>query len=117
MRFASLLTSGCGARQSARLTLVLLAALSITLLWASPAKAGTTITQSTCPVMITQSGEYTLGTDVGPCGPLADGIDILASNVTLHLNGHTITGTCDSDGIGIRVGMPMSTVTQIGRAS
>jgi hypothetical protein len=66
MRFASLLTSGCGARlrkevpmkkvilvttvnmliasQRARLALVLLAAVSITLLWASPAKAGTTIT-------------------------------------------------------------------------
>ena len=118
MRFASLLTSGCGARlrkevpmkkvtlvttvnmliaiQRARLTLVLLAALSITLLWASPAKAGTTITQSTCPVVITQPGDYTLGTNVGPCAPGVDGIIIAASNVTLHLNRHTISGTAIS---------------------
>jgi hypothetical protein len=118
MRFASLLASGCGARlrkevpmkkvtlvttmnmliaiQRAKLALVLLAAVSITLLWASPAKAGTTITQSTCSVMITQPGEYTLGTDVGPCAPGVDGILIAASNVTLHLNGHTISGTAIS---------------------
>jgi hypothetical protein len=92
----------------AKLALVLLAAVSITLLWASPAKAGTTITQSTCPVVINQPGEYTLGTDVGPCLPGVDGIDILASNVTLHLNGHTITGSCDSSAIGIHVGVAMS---------
>src|SRR5437870_5656364 len=80
----------------ARLGLTVLAALSITLLWASPAKAGTTITQSFCPVLIAQSGEYSLATDVGPCAPGADGIDITASNVTLHLNGHTISGTTTS---------------------
>jgi hypothetical protein len=79
--------------QRAKLALVLLAAVSITLLWASPAKAGTTITQSTCPVVINTPGEYSLGTNVGPCAPGVDGIDIIASNVTLHLNGHTISGT------------------------
>src|SRR5205807_8765221 len=52
-----------------RLGLPLLVALSIALLWASPASAGTTITQSTCPVVIMQSGEYSLGADVGPCAP------------------------------------------------
>jgi hypothetical protein len=82
---------------------------SITILWASAAVAGTKITQTTCPVAITQSGEYSLATDVGPCPPGADGIDILASGVTLHLNGHTITGsaapgTCNAS-IGIRVGL------------
>jgi len=118
MWFASLLTSGCGARlrkevpmkkvtlvttvnmliaiQRAKLALVLLAAVSITLLWASPAKAGTTITQSTCPVVINQPGEYSLGTNVGPCAPGVDGILIVASNVTLHLKGHTISGTAIS---------------------
>ena len=102
--------------QRAKLALVLLAAVSITLLWASPAKAGTTITQSTCPVMITQSGEYSLGTDVGPCTSGVDGIDIMASNVTLHLNGHTISGTaisgtCNSS-IGIHV-MGTSSLTPL----
>jgi copper-binding protein NosD len=89
--------------------LILLAAFSITLLWASPAKAGTTITQNTCPVIIISPGEYDLATDVA-CPPLGDGIDILASDVTLHLNGHTIStvgGNC-SDGAGIHVmGTPL----------
>jgi len=93
---------------------LLLAVISITLLWASAAEAGTKITQTTCPVVITQPGEYSLATDVGPCAPGVDGIDILASGVTLHLNGHTVTGsaapgTCNSS-TGISVGltsMPM----------
>jgi parallel beta-helix repeat protein len=93
-----------------RLGLPLLVALSITLLNASPAKAGTTITQSTCPVVIAQSGEYALGTDVGPCLPGVDGIDITASNVTLHLNGHTINGAASdcnhSNGIHV-LGTPL----------
>jgi parallel beta-helix repeat protein len=60
---------------------------------ASPAKAGITITQSTCPIVIDQPGTYFLATDVGPCASGVDGIDISASNVTLHLAGHTIAGT------------------------
>jgi len=98
--------------------LTTLAALSITLLWASPAKAGTTITQSTCPVLIAQSGEYALGTDVGPCASGVDGIDIVASAVTLHLNGHTISGTaasgtCNSSN-GIHVlGTPIVPLTMV----
>lgn len=80
----------------AGLGLPLLVALSITLLWASPAKAGTTITNGTCPVLIAQSGDYSLDTDVGPCLPGVDGIDIVASNVTLQLNSHSISGTATS---------------------
>jgi nitrous oxidase accessory protein NosD len=83
---------------------------SITLLCDSPAKAGTTITQSFCPVVIAQPGEYSLATDVGPCLPGVDGIDIVASAVTLHLNGHTITGSADPTmcdfASGIHVGLP-----------
>jgi len=87
------------------------AAISIILLWASPAKSGTTITQSTCPVLIAEPGEYNLRTDVGPCLPGVDGIDIVASGVLLHLNGHTINGSavpamCNINGVGIRVGLP-----------
>jgi hypothetical protein len=48
---------------------LVLAVISITILWASAAEAGTKITQATCPVAITQSGEYSLATDVGPCAP------------------------------------------------
>ena len=96
-----------------RLGLPLIVALCITLLCASPAKAGTVITQSTCPVLIAQSGDYTLGTDVGPCLPAVDGIDIMASGVTLHLQGHTITGTCGSS-IGIHViGTPVVPLTMV----
>jgi hypothetical protein len=87
------------------LGLPLLVALSITLLWASPAKAGTTITNGTCPVLIAQSGDYSLDTDVGPCLPGVDGIDIVASNVTLHLNGHTISGTATSSTCNISYGI------------
>jgi parallel beta-helix repeat protein len=94
----------------ATLGLGLLAAISIPLLWASPTRAGTTLTSSMCPVVIAQSGEYDLATDVGPCPPGVDGIVIQASAVTLRLNGHTISGTatsgtCNSSN-GIRVGLP-----------
>src|SRR3989442_1697080 len=99
----------------ARLSLTLLAALSVTLLWASPAKAGTTITQGVCPVLIMQAGENDLGTDVGPCLPGLDGIDIVVSGVTLHLDGHTITGSgvCATDS-GIHVaGTPLIPLTLV----
>lgn len=101
----------------ARLGLSLLAGLSITLLWVSPAKAGTTITNGTCPVPIVQSGDYSLATDVGPCAAGADGIDITASNVTLHLNGHTISGTATSGTCntsnGIHVMTPLLTLALV----
>ena len=76
--------------QKERLGPSILAAFPFILLCTPSAKAGTTTTQSTCPVLIAQAGDYSLGTDVGPCLPGVDGIDIVASNVTLHLNGHTI---------------------------
>jgi parallel beta-helix repeat protein len=82
--------------RNARLGPSILAAFPFILLCTPSAKAGTTITQSTCPVLIAQSGDYSLGTDVGPCMPSVDGIDIMASNVTLRLNGHTISGTATS---------------------
>jgi parallel beta-helix repeat protein len=103
--------------RKARLSLSLLATISSILLSASPAKAGTaiTITQSACPIVIDQPGTYFLAKDVGPCAPGADGIDISASNVTLQLAGHTITGTatagtCDNAlGISIFSSGPMLT--------
>jgi parallel beta-helix repeat protein len=101
--------------RKASLGLSLLATISIILLSASPAKAGITITQSTCPIVIDQPGTYLLATDVGPCAPGVDGIDISASNVTLQLAGHTITGTatagtCDNAfGISIFSSGPMLT--------
>jgi len=48
----------------------------------------------TCPITITKPGEYDLDTNL-TCGPGTDGIDIKASDVTLHLNHHTIKGSCD----------------------
>jgi parallel beta-helix repeat protein len=94
-----------------RLGLPLLVAFSITLLNASPAKAGMTLT-GPCPVVIAQSGEYSLGADL-TCLSGVDGIDILVSQVTLHLNGHTIIGTCGS-GIGIHVlGTPLIPLTMV----
>ena len=64
-----------------------------------------------CPAaVITQPGNYVLAGDVGPCAPGTDGIDIEASNVKLHLNGHTIAGTA-CGGVffvngGIVIGLP-----------
>jgi len=88
---------------------LLLAVISITLLSARVAKAATEIKQSTCPVVITTPGAYTLGTDIGPCANGVNGVQITASGVSLLLNGHTITGAgpapgqCNT-GIGISVG-------------
>jgi parallel beta-helix repeat protein len=94
--------------RSARPGLPLLAVLSITLLCTSPAKAATIpIKSSACDNFITAPGDYTLETDIGPCGPGDIGFLIFASNVTLHLNGHKINGSavpgnCDGT-IGILV--------------
>ena len=102
----------------AKPSLILLGAMSITLMWAASAKAGTTITQTpgVCPVLIAQPGEYDLAGDVGPCPLFTNGIEILASGVTLHLDGHTISAVgCSGDNTGISVNSVLS-LTQIGRA-
>jgi nitrous oxidase accessory protein NosD len=46
---------------------------------------------ASCGYQITAAGTYALATDLGPCS--SDGVDVRAGNVTLMLNGHTITGT------------------------
>lgn len=98
-----------------KLGFVLLAVLSAGLLCARPARAGTSIIQSTCPVVIAQPGNYTLDSDVGPCLPGVDGIDITSSNVTLHLNGHTISSsTCNnSDGIHVLGPSPVLPISMV----
>src|SRR5438128_1624568 len=101
------------ATRKARLGLSLLAAISGFLLWAPSAHSGTTITPmpGVCPVLIAQPGEYDLAGDVGPCPQFTEGIVILASGVTLHLNGHTVSGAatngfCNTRN-GIHVGLPL----------
>jgi hypothetical protein len=49
-----------------------------------------------------------LATDVGPCAPGSDGIDISASNVTLNLAGHTIAGTATAGTCNTSVGISIS---------
>lgn len=70
-------------------------------------------------ITISQPGEYVLGGDV-TCLLPGDGIDIEASGVTLHLNGHTISGMCGSTLVpsptGIHVnstGVPTLTMVRI----
>lgn len=80
---------------------------------ARPAEADTRITDPTCPVIITEPGDYRLATDL-QCAPGVDGIVILSSDVTLRLDDHRISGsevpgTCSS-GTGIRVGEPTGTM-------
>src|SRR5687768_10926849 len=90
--------------RTGKATLVLLAVISL-MLSASRAEAGTVITQSVCPVVIAQPGEYSLGTDVGPCLPNVDGIVITASNVTLQLKGHNIIGSLSPTACNTSVGI------------
>ena len=82
-----------------RTGLTLLAVLSLTLFCTSNAKAAPTpvthIISSACNYQIAASGDYKLDTNIGPCAPGEDGIQVLASDVTLHLNGHTINGSND----------------------
>lgn len=93
--------------------------LVVSILSGPSAKAGTAITQSTCPIIITQPGEYDLATDVGPCAPGVDGIEIRASAVTLHLDGHKINGsaapgTCNaSNGVHVSLPVPAPMLSQV----
>jgi hypothetical protein len=64
---------------------------------AMPAQTATSITS--CGYQITAAGVYALATDLGPCP--ADGVDVRAGNVTLMLNGHTITGTLGGAGVAV----------------
>src|SRR2546426_5398457 len=66
-------------------------------------------TPGVCPVLIAQPGEYDLAGDVGPCPLFTNGIEILASGVTLHLDGHTISAVgCSGDNTGISVNSVLS---------
>ena len=58
------------------------------------------------PITISQPGSYTLGSNITmPCGcTFKDGIDTSASNVTLDLNGFTVTGLSSNSGSGIAAG-------------
>jgi parallel beta-helix repeat protein len=91
------------------LLLPLVGGLCLIFLSSSPAKAGTTIS-GPCPVVtgfiITVPGEYSLANDLTCTG---DGIWIQVSNVTLHLQGHTITGA--GGFVGIRVETPFALMT------
>lgn len=110
----------------ASVVLSLLVALSTPLLWDSPAKAGTTLTQMNAAcvpagITITSPGEYDLGGDVTCTAALGgDGIDIETSGVTLRLNGHTISSMCPSvlpsPSVGIHVnptGLPTLAMVRI----
>jgi Right handed beta helix region len=91
---------------SARITdrfVVTFTLASLATLGASAASADVRITQATCPVAIAAPGDYRLDTDL-TCQPGENGIVITASNVTVRLDGHHISGTCGA-GVGILVGV------------
>jgi parallel beta-helix repeat protein len=75
-----------------------------------PVQAATSIT--TCGFTITTLGTYNVANDLTGCA--LDGIDIKASNVTLNLNGHKITGATGGTFTGIWVnpsgGSQLSTI-------
>ena len=55
---------------------------------------------ASCPFVISAPGYYVVAANLTCAG---DGITITASNVSLNLNGHIITGSGPGTGIGIRV--------------
>lgn len=81
------------------LTLTIFSLIGLALLGASPAHAFTNVTG--CGQTLATPGEYILTTDLHCSG--TDGIDIAASDVILHLAGHTIASTVCA-GAGISVG-------------
>jgi hypothetical protein len=73
-----------------------------------PVQAAASIT--TCGFTITTGGIYNVANDLTGCA--GDGIDIEASNVTLNLNGHKITGGGANFGIAVFIpgGGQLSTI-------
>src|SRR5438128_1516547 len=68
--------------------------LAALLLANRPAHALTPVT--TCGATLSVPGEYMLAHDLDCSGSFANGINIAASDVTLHLAGHTLASTdCD----------------------
>ena len=65
----------------------------LTLVVVVPAQAAINI--SSCPVTITAPGSYVLAKDLSCSGTA---ITITASNVDLHLGGHTLSGSSVEDG-------------------
>ena len=82
-----------------------LAVMAVVALWCGVSPVGTaTAAHISCGQTITQN--TVLDADIGPCpNNLAHGIVIGADNITLDLNGHTISGTSNliNDGAGVYV--------------
>ena len=83
---------------------VMFALASLATVGASSVSADVRITQATCPVAIAAPGDYRLDTDLA-CQPGENGIVITASNVTVRLDGHHISGSACGTGVGILVGI------------
>jgi len=73
---------------------------------AVPALAVTSIT--TCGFVISAPGNYVLNANLLNC--TGDGIDVLASNVSVNLNGYIINAGSPSSFIGVNVGIPASPI-------
>lgn len=91
-------------------------ASALTLVVLSPVSVGTAgaAEQVACGQAITHS--ITLRTDIGPC--TADGLRVVASHITVDLNGHTVTGrntrnTTEREQVGINL-MNVTGVTVTG---
>ena len=86
----------------------LLLGLTAAFLTAFPAYAMTKVTA--CGQTLSAAGQYVLASDLDCSGSLASGITISASNVILHLAGHTLSSTdCDAtrgiEGIAVDTGI------------
>jgi parallel beta-helix repeat protein len=82
--------------QQERLGFMLLLGLAAIILAASPAQAALTPV-TTCGQTLSTAGDYILSVNLDCTGTFATGINIAASNVNLHLAGHSL-GSTDCDG-------------------
>lgn len=98
-----------------RTSLVLVAAVALAVSMGDRASADAPTRITSCNTVIIVPGRYALANDLVDCPYV--GIDILASHVTLLLNGHTISGSTRESGIhvGSRGGnTPFTNVTILG---
>ncbi len=66
-------------------------AVGLAMALAASQARGSSLAALSCGAQVSSS--ITLTSDIGPCSPSSDGLDIVASNIAVNLNGHTITGT------------------------
>jgi large repetitive protein len=95
-----------------RTSLALAAAGALALAGGGPASADAPTAVSACGTVISAPGRYALADDLVNCA--GDGVDIAAGDVTLLLNGHTISGAGLVRAAGVGTSGTLTNVTVLG---